>query len=144
MEANKQASKVLVDDTFLINGKSVRIPTKYYQAKIGEIAESMEFDSNKLTQDSEGTKYGIMINSKYSKEMTEIVGCILYGRNFLYNKYTRQLSYWYRKYKTKQLYHTLTNEQILTIFTQYITHIQLGNFTTTMTFLEHLTVAKKM
>lgn len=143
MTADTQASKAIRDSKFLINGKFIKIPTKYYQHKIGEIASKMEFQADKLTQDEAGTHYAIMLNSKYAKEMTEIIGCILYGRNFLYNKYTRPLSYLYRKYKTRQLFHELTNEDIAKTFVDYVHVVGIGNFTSIMTFLGMLTIAKK-
>lgn len=143
MTIDKQASKLITDSRFLINGKLVKVPTKYYQYKIGEIASKMEFEAEKLTDNEAGMQYAIMLNSKYAYEMTEIIGCILYGRNFLYNSYTRPLSYLYRKYKTRQLFHSLTNEDIAKVFVDYVHAIGVGNFTNIMTFLEMLTVAKK-
>lgn len=143
MTADQHASKVILDDTFLVNGNKVRIPTKYYQYKIGLIASKMEFNAEKLTDNDEGMKYAILLNSKYAKEMTEIIGCILYGRNFLYNPFTRQLSYLYRRYKTRQLFHELTNQDIAKIFVDYVHIIGIGNFTTIMTYLEMLMPAKK-
>src|SRR5690606_11092630 len=114
----------------------VRIPTKYYLYKIGLIASKMEFNAEKLTDNDEGMKYAILLNSKYAKEMTEIIGCILYGRNIFYNNYTRQLSYLYRKFKTRQLFHELTNQDIAKTFVDYVHVIGIGNFTTIMTYLE--------
>lgn len=143
MTTDQHASKVMTDDFFIIGGKKVKIPTKYYQHKIGEIASRMSFKAEKLTDDEAGMQYAIMLNSKYAWEMTQIIGCILYGRNIFYNKYTRPLSYLYRKYKTKQLFHELDNTQIAKIFVDYVHVIGIGNFTSIMTFLEMLAVAKK-
>lgn len=143
MKTDQHASKVILDDTFLVNGKQVKIPTKYYQYKIGLIASKMEFNAEKLTDNDEGMKYAILLNSKYAKEMTEIIGCILYGRNMFYNRFTRTLSYWYRNYKTKQLFHELSNQDIAKIFVDYVHVIGIGNFTSIMTFLEMLATAKR-
>lgn len=143
MSIDQHASKVIIDDKFLVNGRYVKIPTKYYQYKIGLIASKMEFEAEKLTDNEEGMKYAILLNSKYAKEMTEIIGCILYGRNFLYNKYTRPLSYLYTKWKTRQLFHELSNQDIAKIFVDYVHVIGIGNFTSIMTFLEMLTIAKR-
>ena len=143
MKTDQHASKVITDDYFLIGGKKVKIPTKYYQHKIGEIASKMEFEAEKLTDNEEGMQYAIMLNSKYAKEMTEIIGCILYGRNFLYNSLTRPLSYLYRKYKTRQLFHELSNAEIAKVFVDYVHAIGIGNFTSIMTFLGMLAIAKK-
>lgn len=143
MKIDQHASKVVTDSKFLVNGRFIKIPTKYYQHKIGEIASRMEFEAEKLTDNEAGMQYAIMLNSKYAKEMTEIIGCILYGRNFLYNSYTRPLSYLYRKHKTRQLFHELTNEDIAKIFVDYVHVVGIGNFTSIMTFLGMLTIAKK-
>ena len=143
MKTDQHASKVITDDVFLINGRTVRIPTKYYQHKIGEIASKMEFEAEKLTDNEAGMQYAIMLNSKYAWEMTQIIGCILYGRNMFYNRFTRPLSYWYRNYKTKQLFHELSNQDIAKIFVDYVHVIGIGNFTSIMTFLEMLATAKR-
>lgn len=143
MKTDQHASKVITDSKFLVNGKFIKIPTKYYQHKIGEIASKMEFEAEKLTDNEAGMQYAIMLNSKYAKEMTEIIGCILYGRNIFYNKYTRPLSYLYRKIKTRQLFHTLTNQDIAKIFVDYVHAVGIGNFTSIMTFLGMLTIAKR-
>lgn len=143
MKTDQHASKVITDSKFLVNGRFIKIPTKYYQHKIGEIASKMEFEAEKLTDNEAGMQYAIMLNSKYAKEMTEIIGCILYGRNFLYNQFTRPLSYLYRKYKTRQLFHELSNADIAKIFVDYVHVIGIGNFTSIMTFLGMLAIAKK-
>lgn len=143
MTADIQASKILTDSFFDVGGRKIKVPTKYYQFKIGEIASKMEFEADNLTNDAEGTKYALFMNSKYAWEMTQIIGCILYGRNFLYNPITRPLSYLYRKYKTKQLFHKLSNEDIARIFVDYVHVIGVANFTSIMTFLEAMKIAKK-
>lgn len=143
MKVDQHASKIILDEYFLIGKRRVKIPTKYYQHKIGKIASKMEFEAEKLTDNEAGMQYAIMLNSKYAKEMTEIIGCILYGRNIFYNKYTRPLSYLYRKWKTRQLFHELSNADIAKIFIDYVHAIGIGNFTSIMTFLEMLTTAKK-
>lgn len=143
MTTDQHASKVILDESFLIGGKKVKIPTKYYQYKIGLIASTMKFEAEKLTDNEAGMQYAIMLNSTYAKEMTEIIGCILYGRNIFYNPYTRLISYAYRKWKTRQLFHELSNADIAKIFVDYVHAIGIGNFTSIMTYLEMLMPAKK-
>lgn len=143
MKTDQHASKVIRDDYFLVGGRRIKIPTKYYQHKIGEIASKMEFEAEKLTDNEAGMQYAIMLNSKYAWEMTQIVGCILYGRNFLYNPITRPLSYIYRKIRTKILFHELSNQDIAKIFVDYVHVVGIGNFTSIMTFLGMLTIAKR-
>lgn len=143
MTTDQKSSKIVLDEYFNIGGMEVKIPTKYYQHKIGKIAAKMEFEAEKLTDNEAGMQYAIMLNTKYAWEMTQVIGCILYGRNFLYNPITRPLSYIYRKWKTRQLFHELSNADIAKIFVDYVHVIGIGNFTSIMTFIEMLTTAKK-
>lgn len=143
MTTDQKSSKIVLDEYFNIGGRKVKIPTKYYQHKIGKIAAKMEFEAEKLTDNEAGMQYAIMLNTKYAWEMTQIIGCILYGRNFLYNPITRPLSYIYRKWKTRQLFHELSNADIAKIFVDYVHVIGIGNFTSIMTFIEMLTTAKR-
>ena len=143
MTIDQKSSKIILDDYFLVGGRKVKIPTKYYQHKIGKIAAKMEFEAEKLTDNEAGMQYAIMLNTKYAWEMTQIIGCILYGRNFLYNPITRPLSYLYCKWKTRQLFHELNNADIAKIFVDYVHVIGIGNFTSIMTFIEMLTTAKR-
>lgn len=143
MTTEEHAHKIQNDGYFEVGGKKIRIPSKYYQSKIAEISNKMEFDESKLTDNQEGMQYALMINSKYAWEMTQIVGCILYGRNKLYNMFTRPLSYLYRRFKTKQLFHELSNEYIALVFVNYIHAIGIGNFLTAMRYIQLMTAQKE-
>lgn len=140
MSVKEQASTILTDGYILVSDRKVRIPSPYNIELIGKYAGRIEIDYNKLTEDSEGVKYALALMTKYTKELVNITGVILYGRSFLYNNiFTRPLSYAYRRYKTRQLMHKLTQEEILNIFIDYVRNIGIENFTNTTRFIAMMT-----
>lgn len=124
-----EENKVIRDGYFDYKGKSFRIPSTYLIMKIRAIADKIDLDEAKISNDEEGIKYALMLNGKYGNDIIKAVGIILYGRNFLYNNsLTRPLSHIYRRYKTRQLLHSMTNNEISEVFYLFVTNINLAGF----------------
>lgn len=140
MNVKQKASTILTDDYILVGGRKVKIPSPYGIELIGKYAGRIEIDYNKLTEDGEGVKYALALMTKYTRELVNITGVILYGRTFLArNIFTRPFSNVYRRFKTRQLMHDLTQEQILNIFIDYVRNIGIENFTNTTRFIAMMT-----
>lgn len=144
MTVEERAAKIISDSYFNIeiNGKvkKFKIPTKYVDFKISEITSRIDFDINKLSDETTSTGYALMLNSTYAKEMVNIIALILYGRKYIYR--VPLLGSLYMKLKTRKLMHILSNQSILDILLTYIKVIDLMPFIQAMRYIEQMGATK--